>query len=265
MLTRMEYHLQQGLPLSCHSASLFQGMLMQRIEPVYGEILHRSELKPYSQYLNCQANHTVWVLQTLTDDAANQLITKPGLLADDTIYIERLDMVVKITAVQRKSLSHEKLLQQTFFSECPRTVKLRFVTPTAFKVQGRYQIYPTIQHIFGSLIQKYDAVHTQTEIAEDGLLEDLQRFISAIGYNLRSTFFSVEGVTIPSFTGTLLLKISGPQQLVNLVHLLLRFGTYSGVGIKTAMGMGALQLIEKRKDDLHAGNTVSGRSGRPAP
>lgn len=115
MLTRMEYHLQQGLPLSCHSASLFQGMLMQRIEPVYGEILHRSELKPYSQYLNCQANHTVWVLQTLTDDAGNQLITKPRLLAGDTIYLERLDMVVKITAVQRKSLSHEELLQQTFF------------------------------------------------------------------------------------------------------------------------------------------------------
>ena len=115
------------------------------------------------------------------------------------------------------------------------------------------------------MIQKYDAVRAQTEIAEDDLLEDLQRFISVIGYNLRSTFFSVEGVTIPSFTGTLLLKISGPQQLVNLVHLLLRFGTYSGVGIKTAMGMGALQLIEKRKDDLHAGNTVSGRHGRPAP
>lgn len=265
MLTRMECHLGQGLPLSCHSASLFQGMLMQRIDPVYGEILHRSELKPYSQYIDCRTGYTAWILQTLTKDTADQLITAPGLSENDTIHLERLNLTVNITAVHQESLSHEELLKQTFFSTCPRTVKLRFVTPTAFKVQGHYQIYPTIQHILGSLIQKYDAVHTKTEIAEDGLLEDFQRFISVIGYNLRSTFFSVEGITIPSFTGTLLLKISGPQQLVNLVHLLLRFGTYSGVGIKTAMGMGALQLVEKRKGDPHARNAVSDGSRRPAP
>ena len=56
MLIRIKYHLQ---PLSYRSASLFQGMLMQRIDPQYGEVLHRSELKPYSQYLDCQKNQTI--------------------------------------------------------------------------------------------------------------------------------------------------------------------------------------------------------------
>lgn len=242
MLIRMEYHLQQGLPLSYRNASLFQGMLMQRIDRGYGEILHRSERKPYSQYLQCHEGQSIWVLQTLTDEAAAQLIDVPNLQQDDMIHLEWLGLSAKITAVKRESLTHDDLLQQTFFAKCPRTIGLQFITPTAFKVQGRYQNYPTVQHIFSSLLQKYNAAHTQTEISDENLLEDLQRFISVIRYNLRSIGFPVEGVTIPAFLGTLVFRISGPQQLVNLVHLLLRFGTYAGVGIKTAMGMGAIRL-----------------------
>lgn len=151
-------------------------------------------------------------------------------------------------------MTQNELLQETFFARCPRTLKFRFVTPTAFKVQGRYQIYPTIRPLFGSLIQKYNAAHTDSELGGEGLLEELQRFVSVAGYNLRSTSFPLEGITIPSFTGTLLLKISGPQQLVNLVHLLLRFGTYSGAGIKTAMGMGAIQIVDRKDDDPNGPN-----------
>ena len=120
-----------------------------------------------------------------------------------------------------------------------------------------------MKHIFGSLIQKYNAAHTTTEIADENLLGDLQRFTSVIGYDLRNTTFPVEGITIPSFIGTLLLKISGPQQMVNLVHLLLCFGTYSGIGIKTAMGMGALRIIE-RKDMSYERNAVPDCDRRPA-
>lgn len=264
MLIRMKYHLRPERPLSCRNASLFQGMLMQRIDPQYGEILHRSELKPYSQYLDCQKDQAIWVLQTLTDIAENQIINTPHFLAGKSICLERLGLSAKITGIDRETLTQEELLEQTFFTKCPRTVKVQFITPTAFKVQGRYQNYPTIQHIFGSLIQKYNAVHTTTEIAGENLLEDLQRFTSVIGYNLRNTTFPVEGITIPSFVGTLLLKISGPQQMVNLVHLLLYFGTYSGIGIKTAMGMGALRIIE-RKDVSYERDAVPNRDGRTAP
>ena len=245
MLIRVKYHLQYEFSLSSRSASLFQGALMQRIDPAYGAVLHRSELKPYSQYVDCGAGQAMWVLQTLTDEAA-QLTEAPGLSEGYTIYLEHNDHSLQITSVERECLTQDELLQQTFFAQCPNIIKIKFLTPTAFKVQGRYQNYPTIRHIFGSLVQKYDAANTQTEIAGEGLLDELDRFVAVFGYHLRSTSFSVEGIRIPAFSGELLLKIHGPQQLVNLVHLLLRFGTYSGVGIKTAMGMGALQMIERR-------------------
>ena len=42
---------QQERCLNSNQGSLMQGMMMQKIRPAYAELLHRSELKPYSQYL----------------------------------------------------------------------------------------------------------------------------------------------------------------------------------------------------------------------
>lgn len=65
------------------------------------------------------------------------------------------------------------------------------------------------------------------------LLEDLEQHTMITEYRLQSRLFGVEGISIPSYQGHITLRMSGPQQMVNLMHMLLRFGTYSGIGIKT--------------------------------
>ena len=40
--------MQQDVRLYSRKGSLMQGVIMERIRPTYGEVLHRSELKPYS-------------------------------------------------------------------------------------------------------------------------------------------------------------------------------------------------------------------------
>jgi len=54
-----------------------------------------------------------------------------------------------------------------------------------------------------------------------------EEYIEISGYKLRSTFFHLEGVRIPSFMGEITLNIKGPAQLVNLAHMLVFFGTYT--------------------------------------
>ena len=78
---------------------------MQRIDPQYGEVLHRSELKPYSQYLDCQKNHTIWVLQTLTDIAARQMIDTPLLSEGERIRLKHMNLSAKITDIGRETLT----------------------------------------------------------------------------------------------------------------------------------------------------------------
>ena len=88
---------------------------------------------------------------------------------------------------------------------------------------------------------------TDVTIGSTQVLEDIQQHTKVIGYSLRSTLYSVEGIKIPSFQGTMTFSLTGPQQLVNLTHMLLQFGAYAGVGIKTAMGMGGMQIIERMR------------------
>ena len=38
--------------------------------------------------------------------------------------------------------------------------------------------------------------------------------------------------------------------MVNLAWLLAAFGEYSGVGIKTSMGMGAMRVVEEKEGKL---------------
>lgn len=246
MLSRITLYLNTS-QLNVNNSSLFQGALMEMINPQYAEFLHRSELKPYTQYLTCRENECVWTVQTLNKEAYNEIIEKPRLGALKEIYLRHLDFNIEITNSKVESISKEELIEQTFFSVCPRMIKLRFKTPCSFKVAGSYRIYPTIEHIFHSLISKYDKFSEFTQISDDRIIEDFTENICVAGYNLRSTRFALEGVKIPSFSGTLLLKINGPQQLVNLAHLLLRYGAYSGAGIKTAIGMGALEILDRKE------------------
>lgn len=50
---------------------------------------------------------------------------------------------------------------------------------------------------------------------------------------------------IPAFIGEVIINVRGPQQLSNLANMLIEFGTYSGVGIKTGMGMGGISTDER--------------------
>ena len=246
MLTRIKLALDTDAALNPNNGSLFQGALMERIDSNYADFLHISQLKPYSQYVSCSKGEYTWIVQTLTETAKFEIIDETNLKNLTSVYLKYLDENISVVNTECETVTREELLKQTYFAECPRYIKILFATPTAFKVSGSYLFYPALEQIFRSLIQKYDAFSQNTEIYDESLIYDLAENVTVAGYNIRSTRFSLEGVKIPSFTGTLNLKISGPQQLVNLVHLLLKYGTYSGVGVKTAIGMGALKILERK-------------------
>ena len=265
LLTKLEMLLQVEAEerLSSNIGSLMQGVLMQRIDPVYGEYLHRSVLKPYSQYVSVQPSEVKWTLHTLTEQAETELI-HPLLSGNfHTIHLEKKMISMKVLCKTVTCLTEEQLLEQTFFAVCPRKLRVNFVTPCSFKRQGVYQIFPSVRLIFQSLVNKFDAASESNAVSYPELLDDLESNVMITGYRLHSTSFGVEGVKIPAYQGSLSLKLLGPQQLVNLVHMLLRFGTYSGVGIKTAMGMGAFQIAERNV--LHEGRSIQAHNGGSAP
>ena len=77
----------------------------------------------------------------------------------------------------------------------------------------------------------------------------MQKVIVIKRYNLRSTKYLLGDVKIPSFFGEIECYINAPQHIVNMVHMLAEFAEYSGVGIKTTLGMGGIDVIKSRYSD----------------
>lgn len=99
--------------------------------------------------------------------------------------------------------------------------------------------------MYQSCMNKYDAVMKDESMIDEETLEQLCENSRVIRYDLKSVPFHLEGIKIPAFIGKITIKLTGTQTLANFAHLLLQFGTYSGIGIKTAIGMGAVKILDE--------------------
>ncbi|MCD7854562.1 MAG: CRISPR-associated endoribonuclease Cas6 [Clostridiales bacterium] len=221
--------------------SLFHGALMEMIPFEYAERLHENSLKPFSQYTYFTNEGTVWHINCLNDECAEK-INKALIINTSSVFIRKKEHEFKILSKSLKSEAYKDFIENTYFSEVPENIKVIFKTPAAFKISGRYIIYPDIELIYKNLINKFDGFSDEYSIYDEETLESLiqNSFISS--YNLQSTVMHMEGVKIPSFTGWINIKISKKTKLGALANLLLSFGEYSGIGIKTALGMGAVEI-----------------------
>ena len=124
-------------------------------------------------------------------------------------------------------------------------IQIHFLTPTAFKKQGKYLFYPDIRCIFQSLMNKYDSAARNEKMVDTDTLEQLTENAQIVRYDLKSVSFSLEGVKIPAFIGKVVVKMNGTRTISNFANMLFEFGEYSGVGIKTALGMGCMKILNE--------------------
>jgi len=215
----------------------FQGFLMENLEPDYVTWLHEQETNPYSLKIIHQKDKTLWSLHLLTDEAVKQIL--PVLLELKRVELHDLPTLM-VESLSMQDLSSEQLFE--FFNENQdrSLYTIHFQTPTGFRSQGEYVLFPTMRLIFQSLMMKFDKASTQMEVFGKDILETFEKHVEISMYKLRSTSFHLDGTKVPAFIGDVTIVVKGPVQLVNLANMLLTFGTYSGVGIKTGIGMGGI-------------------------
>lgn len=248
-ITKLKMELKSDNPrtFSYHNASLTQGVLMEKITPQYGEYLHQSQLHPYTQSFIREGERLYWTVNTLDDMAEQEMIVPLESEDCSSIYIRNRDCHLDIIKKEKEQMSYEKLLEQYYFTDRKRFIKIKFRTPTAFKQNNRYCIFPTTRLIFQSLMLKYDSCCKENQCFDEEILQQYEQNSAIVQYKLQSTTFSMEGVKIPSFIGEVTMKIFGPQQMVNFAWMLAKFGTYSGIGIKASVGMGMIELEEREE------------------
>lgn len=244
MFSKLVMHLACESKLNFNMSSLMQGALMESISEEYAAYLHMDGINPYTQRLKFEKDDVMWIITTIGTRAHDEIISRFLNENLSKVHLKNKDMTIKILSKEEQSISYDELMDETYFSQCDRYVKLRFETPTSFKVNGKYQFYPTVYHIFFSLINKHDSLIKGTEFYSEEVMEQIVDNVDIVRYKLKSTLFYLEGTKIPAFMGEVTLRIRGPQQFVNLINMLAKFGVFSGVGIKASIGMGAISICD---------------------
>lgn len=229
--------------ISYQKSSNLQGIIMETIDTAYAQKLHETQINPYSQCLLKEKGKPIWYIKTLTEEAYENIIIPMTKL--DKIIIRKKGIEAELIS-QKTELIQEKNLVKDFYDKpCGRYITVSFLTPTAFKSGGRYIFYPDLRLIYQSLMQKYSAVSDTLEMADEDTLETITERSEIVKFRLQTVPFPMEKVRITGFCGQITIKTTGPETLARYIRMLLQFGEFSGVGIKTSMGMGAITCSQE--------------------
>ena len=247
--------------LHWQKAVLLQSVLMEQISQEYAKELHKSQLHTYRQSVEHQNGKNIWTVCTFNEEAYQQVILPLQSSQFKEFEIAHNGWKLSVGKKELVQMDVGEFMEQYYFTAAERYLKIQFQTPAAFKRQGNYVFFPELQLIYQSLMNKYDAASKEETVASQEALQELVQSSQIAGYRLRSCSYSVHGSKVPAFFGEIKIRINAPQALVNFANMLFHFGEYSGIGIKTAMGMGSIKVLGGDYDNRE--NAVNCRRTAP--
>lgn len=204
----------------------------------FGEQMHSNGITPVSSYITVRDKQVIWRVNLLGADS--EAVLSPILEQQERYYLRRENQSLRVNTLQVEHIDSADTLLQ--LPECS-TIKLRFLTPTAFKSDGNYVNLPSVPLIMRNLLNKWNGCFTEECPIEDEDGEGIRAIangIRMVEYRLSSRDYLLKGQSIPGFTGEGVLKCRLTGFHLTAANLLLHFAPYAGVGIKTALGMGGV-------------------------
>jgi len=221
--------------------SLLHGVIMEKLSSSTVDKLHEYRYSPLKQRLYFNGSTTIWEIVSLEEEVSMQLLNIFQDLNEFTIKHHNVNVEIfekELTEIQLENFVSQ-IMQNT---EPKKIIKINILSPTSFKSNGQYDIFPDIRKILRSIMLTFDYFSSTVKIYDYDTLDYLCTNVRIIDYSLSLTKFELEKTKIPSFRGNLVLKIGGNLQILQLINLIFAFGELSGVGIKTSMGMGSIKL-----------------------
>jgi len=228
----------------------FQGWLMRQIDSQYADELHKSQLKPYTIHTTQNRGDLHFVITMLTEhskDVISNVLLNNNFEQFSLDSSQQKTFIIKEKKVEEKS---QRDLSNLFYQkESYYQFDITFESPTSFKSQGEYVFMPDVRLFFQSIMQKYNFIFEESTRIETDLLNELCEKTKIVNYRIESSYHPIHRTHIPGFKGTIKLSCDGNNTLLNYLSMLLSFADYSGVGIKTSMGMGALSTKGIKKGE----------------
>lgn len=219
--------------------------LMEQLPPDLADRLHEDGSHAITQNLRFEkeTRQNIWTVNLLKAETLETVRTvlqnvHSIPLHEDTLRVSPLGAARTVTAEDLLAAGREST---------SRYAVLNFVSPCAFKQAGHYTIFPQEELIFNSLVARWNETFPTYALTDEEALQFMRQGLRIVDYTLYSTRFKLKGMWIPAFMGDITLKAGLALPLTEIWNTLLAFAPYSGIGIKTTLGMGAAKPEYKQK------------------
>lgn len=239
-----------GVRLPQSACSLLHGVLMAQIDETYAEMMHQNSLRPYSQFLHFDKNRNAlyWRITSLNEQAKNEILDAAFSLPQK-VFLKQKNVEIELLGKEFLPATDYGSLAEKYFTQplAGRYLSLDFITSCSFKSEGQYVIFPQVPFLLRSLIKRWNAFADRERLDAQGLVDDLAQEVYVADYRLRMQAFSVDGARIPAFRGDYTLGMKNNLMSNRIIAMLGEYANYCGVGIKTALGMGAVRTELQEK------------------
>lgn len=218
--------------------------LLEKIDDQYINHLHEKGLKPISQYLVFPKRKEIfsWRINLIGKESMQHFL--PVLQNVASYYID--NHKTELTPLEKKveKTFTEKTFIKKYLVDDPfsNMITISIQTPCSFKSKEEYIIYPSIELIVKSAIQKWNSFAEELIIEDEKTIFRLMDAARIVSYKLESFKYHVKSVRIPSFLGEITLSVRGCEETVRLFNMLMNYLEFSGMGIKSALGMGGVLI-----------------------
>lgn len=236
-------------PLYADAAYRLYAFLLEQLPAEESEWLHEEGNRMISQFLKYsrESGTYTWTVCLLSDAASSVL--SPVLERLREVFIENCSFAIQARSCEKIGL--EEFLSRGRENN-QRYAQLQFQTVASFKQNGRYVLFPQERLILQNLMMRWNETFPMCPLEDDDAFQAILGGVCITDYNLRTARFSLKGIRIPGFIGSCRIDARLPLPLLELWNTLLAFADYSGIGIKTGLGMGGV-MVKFQEDQKKTG------------
>ena len=212
------------------------GWLLNTVSSAIGEKLHAfGEVRPYSLYVKSSNTDCDWLVLNILHESALELLEVMANAQYLTLSgIKDPIIVCGIQSVIEKST--KDILDDKFKVE----FRLEFLTPATYKLNNQYSNWFDLSRLIMGSIKKLNAFENTMINARD--FHGINESIDILNYQLKSAKYLINSNPIRSFVGDMKCQVKGKTETEFQLRQILNYCQYSGIGAKTAMGMGGFHL-----------------------
>jgi CRISPR-associated endoribonuclease Cas6 len=214
------------------------GTWMSLLAPEQSDYLHQSRAMNHYLLPNGK-NSAVLTVNLLAEETADFMI--PLFEKTREYHLTKYNCTLAAQEPQMQRFGEDDFVKPYFTSpRFHRRVTLHLMTPTTFKTKNHYAVFPTPELILQSAAAKWNTLGSGVTVDDEQTILQLMESTMITDYRLKSEHYCLKNARIQSFSGSVTLYIHGPEPMVRLFDMLLGALRFTGLGIKTALGMGGV-------------------------